>query len=69
MESAKTNNDVPDILTVEEAAEYLKVSPQMIRKMVKENRIAFFRVGNRTRIIRDDFIESLRKLENEKRNL
>ncbi|MDR2441654.1 MAG: helix-turn-helix domain-containing protein [Planctomycetaceae bacterium] len=56
--------EYPEILTVDEAAEYLKVSPGMIRKLVNEERIAYFRIGSRIRILRDDLVKSLRCLSN-----
>lgn len=36
-----------DILTIKEAALYLKCSASSIRALVREKRIPFFRVGNK----------------------
>jgi excisionase family DNA binding protein len=52
---------LPEIMTVKEAADYLKVSPQTIRNLADENLIDYIRVGIQYRIVRDSLIESLKK--------
>ena len=54
------SDDVPEVLTVEEAAQYLKVSPASVRRMVQANRIPYFRIGKRNiRIFKTGLVEAL----------
>jgi excisionase family DNA binding protein len=62
IENQTTNS--PEIFTVEEAANYLKVSPGTIRKLVNENKIGYLRIASCIRIFHDDLIKSLRKSSN-----
>ena len=39
-------NELEDFLTVNEVAERLKVTPQYVRKLIKENKLNAERVGN-----------------------
>ena len=41
------------LMTVKEAADYLRVSPQTIRRWIDENFLVYIRVGRDYRIIRD----------------
>jgi len=43
-----------NLLTVEEAAERLKMSARHVRRLVQERRIAFHRLGRSVRIAPDD---------------
>jgi excisionase family DNA binding protein len=53
--------ELPDLMTVKEAAEYLSVSPQTIRNLANDNLIDYVRVGVEYRIIRDTLLDSLKK--------
>ena len=44
---------LPDILTVEEAAEYLRCKPKRIYDLTSQRRLAFVKDGSRTLIRRD----------------
>lgn len=39
-----------DMLTVEQAAEQMCMSPRFVRRLVSEHRIAFHRLGRRVRL-------------------
>ena len=41
------NNEVKKLCGIKEISNYLDLSESMIRKMVRENSIPFFRLGNR----------------------
>ena len=41
------------LMTVKEAAEYLRVSPQTIRRWAEENLLDYVRLGYEYRIVRD----------------
>lgn len=44
-------SDHPDeLLTIEEAATFLKMSPRYVRRLVAERRIAFHRLGRSVRL-------------------
>ncbi len=42
------------ILTVKEAADYLKVHPSTLYRLLKERRVPAFRVGSDWRLIREE---------------
>lgn len=46
--------NLDELLTVEEAAERMKMSPRHVRRLVQERRIAFHRLGRAVRIAPDD---------------
>ena len=53
-------NEINDFLTANEVAERLRVTPQYVRKLIKENKLDAERVGNQWLInndILDDFIK------------
>ena len=54
-----TCTGVPEVLTIDEAADYLKVSASSVRRLVEENRIPFFRIGNRVRILKTGLVAAL----------
>lgn len=56
---APIGDGVPKVLTVEEAADYLKVSSSSVRQLVRENRIPFFRIGRSIRILKTGLVEAL----------
>ena len=45
--------ELPALMTVKEAAEYLRVSPQTIRRWAEENLLDYVRLGYEYRIVRD----------------
>ena len=54
-----------DIMTLKELTQYLKVSESMIRKLVREKSIKFFRIGNRLNFRKVDIDEYIDKQCNE----
>ena len=48
-----------DILTLKEAAEYLRVSRQTVYNMIKDRRIKAYKVGREWRFFRSDIMEYL----------
>lgn len=62
-EHDKLHFDLPPVLSVQEVAEYLRISKQKIYEMCRVYGGEFFpsfKIGNRFRINRDEFIEWLR---------
>ena len=53
--------ELPKLITVKEAAEYLSVTPQTVRNLAKDNLIDYILVGNEYRIVRDTLFDSLQK--------
>jgi excisionase family DNA binding protein len=49
--------DASDIMTVQEVAEFLKLSKITVYKLVKKGAIPGFRVGNSWRFRREDIVE------------
>jgi excisionase family DNA binding protein len=54
------NKPNDEILTVEELAELLKTSKVNIYKMVKNNEIPYFTLGNMFRFTKSDVLEALK---------
>ncbi len=54
-----------DIMNLKELTQYLKVSESMIRKLVRNNSIKFFRIGNRLNFRKSDIDEYIDKQCNE----
>jgi excisionase family DNA binding protein len=52
--------DNQEILTMKEAAGYLKVTEKTLFKLIKEGRVRSLRVGNAIRFIRDELTDDLR---------
>ena len=53
-----------EIYNIKELSNYLKISPSEIRKLVRQNQIPYFRVGNRIKFEKqsiNDWIENLEK--------
>lgn len=48
-----------EVLTIEETAEYLKVSTQTVRKLIKNDKLPYFMVGNSYRVLMDDILKYL----------
>lgn len=51
----------PDILTIKDCQEILKVSRGMILKLIHEDELSAFRVGNRWRIYRTALLNFVEK--------
>ena len=53
-----------EIYNIKELSNYLKISPSEIRKLVRQNKIPYFRVGNRIKFEKErinEWIEDLQK--------
>ena len=53
-----------EIYNIKELSNYLKISPSEIRKLVRQNKIPYFRVGNRIKFEKEkinEWIENLQK--------
>ncbi len=46
-----------DIMNLKELTQYLKISESMVRKLVREKNIKFFRIGNRLYFRKSDIDE------------
>jgi excisionase family DNA binding protein len=57
----KTIKDNSQIMTVEEVAEFLKLSKITIYKLVKKGQLPGFRVGNSWRFRKDKILEIISK--------
>ena len=57
----KTIRDNSQIMTVEEVAEFLKLSKITIYKLVKKGQLPGFRVGNSWRFRKDKILEIISK--------
>lgn len=52
----------PELLTVEEASDILKVTPHQVKELMRQNRITFIRIGKRIkRISKDALAEFIEK--------
>jgi len=49
-----------ELLTVEETAKYLKMSPQVIRRWLREKKLPGYKVGKEWRVAKED-IDSMLK--------
>ena len=52
-----------EIYNIKELSNYLKISPSEIRKLVKQNQIPYFRVGNRIKFEKQSINEWIENLE------
>jgi len=52
--------DNQGILTMKEAASYLRITEKTLLKLIKEGRIRSLRVGNAIRFIKDELTEDVR---------
>ena len=50
-------NNMPDILTVKQLAEFLQVSDQTVKRAIKAGTLKAFKVGNEWRIEKEAAIE------------
>lgn len=57
----KTQKNSSQIMTVEEVAEFLKLSKITIYKLVKKGQLPGFRVGNSWRFRKDKIVETISK--------
>ena len=55
-------DDMPPILTFNEACEYLYIGRNTMLKLLHKGALKGFRVGNRWRIRREDLVEFTKKL-------
>lgn len=56
------------LLTVEQAAEYLQISPWVIRKWLRENKLPGFKMGREWRIDEKDLNAMIEDAKKEARN-
>jgi len=60
----RRSTELPDLLTIEEAALYLRKSVGAIRQMLSRGQLPRVVVGNRSvRIHRDDLLAGIRRLD------
>ncbi|MEM7342484.1 MAG: excisionase family DNA-binding protein [Actinomycetota bacterium] len=52
--SASSTHDTPRLVDIDGAADYLTVSPRLVRAMVAERRIPYLKVGKFVRFDLDD---------------
>ena len=52
-----------EIYNIKELSNYLKISPSEIRKLVRQNQIPYFRVGNRIKFEKQSIKEWIENLE------
>ena len=52
--SATPVNSSSDLLTVEQAADYLNITEHFVRRLIRERRIPFLKVGRLVRLRRAD---------------
>ncbi|MQL51039.1 helix-turn-helix domain-containing protein [Desulfofundulus thermobenzoicus] len=60
--------DVPEILTVTEVAEWLKLRRSTAYKMVRAGIIPCFKIGRQVRVMRDDVLKIIRQQTISKEN-
>lgn len=49
-----TSNLPPRLLTVEQAADYLTTSAHFVRRLIRERRVPFVKIGRHVRLSPDD---------------
>lgn len=64
MEKQRLNEQREAILTVKEASDILKLSTQTVRKLMRENKIEYFKIGSNYRIKRKS-IENIQNMNQE----
>ena len=52
-----------EIYNIKELSSYLKISPSEIRKLVRQHKIPYFRVGNRIKFEKQSINEWIENLE------
>lgn len=55
-----------ELMTVEEAARYLKISPEVIRRWLREKKLPGFKIGKEWRIAREDIDTMLKEKQNKR---
>jgi excisionase family DNA binding protein len=63
----KTINDYPEVLTVENIKEILQIGRKSAYRLIEQNKVKHFRIGNVIRVPRQclvDYLESVRAKEN-----
>ena len=63
----KTINDYPEVLTVENIKEILQIGRKSAYRLIEQNKVKYFRIGNVIRVPRQclvDYLESVRAKEN-----
>lgn len=55
----KANESFPEMMTLKEAARYLRISDRTLHTLLKENKIPSFRVGRQHRFLRTKLAEFL----------
>jgi excisionase family DNA binding protein len=58
----KRKEDYPEIMTVNQVAEYFQISDMTTYKLVQEGTIPAFKIGRHWRVKRDDLDEFIDKL-------
>ena len=51
----ENNSQIPQMMTISEVAEILKISEKTVSRMLQEGSIPGFKVANQWRFYRDDF--------------
>ena len=60
-ETNKSGSEI-DLLTVQEVAELLKVSPTTVRRLQSDRRLPFIKVGGSVRFAKNDIVDFVRKM-------
>ncbi|MBU7008053.1 helix-turn-helix domain-containing protein [Phosphitispora fastidiosa] len=59
----KSKVDYPDIMTINQVAEYFQISEVTTYKLVQEGSIPAFKIGRHWRVKRDDLDEFIERLK------
>lgn len=59
----KSKADYPDIMTINQVAEYFQISEMTTYKLVQEGSIPAFKIGRHWRVKRDDLDEFIERLK------
>ena len=62
-EGLKSKADYPDIMTINQVAEYFQISEVTTYKLVQEGSIPAFKIGRHWRVKRDDLDEFIERLK------
>lgn len=57
--STSVNSLLPDVLTVEEAAKFLRISTKTVYALIKTGRLSAYRAGRALRIHRDSLLKRM----------
>ena len=58
----KTQNTTIELLTIEDVAKLLRVSPSTVRRLQQGRRLPFIKIGGSVRFAKDDIIDFLKKV-------